>query len=149
MQTRKLSDKLIIGFFILLLFALSGIRENTFESINAFIKGQPYGLEFILNTHSIVFWSKFKWVLIMFSFMVFMSITSLLIHKIYKNKLYTKLTMYAFIVLFSVSAIFILFGLAMNNFKFGYTLARQLMDFTQTPVLFLLLFASFKVFDKQ
>lgn len=150
-MTRK--GKLLAGFSIVLIIALSFFREAVFVNVNAHMwfllyhndktHLLPY-LEFLrpLSFKQLVW---FKWGLTLFFSAVFLAVSCLIVRFIFKEKKFILWTILSFISIIMVSAFFYFFGIIFGIAEDGYLISRFFMGMVQGPFILMFLIPAFKL----
>jgi len=80
-----------------------------------------------------------KWALTILFSSCYALLTLYSIHLVFKSKFYNKLTMYTYLTLLILSFIAFGVGYLSDNLTKGYSIARQMMGWLQSPIILMLL----------
>ena len=137
---------LVLGIIILVLTLL---RENIFLEINAVMNGHSYNnAYFYFFDDSIVGLSMsqlalLKWGLTILFILIISGFTVVIIQLWFKNKMYNRLTILIYAVVFGVVG-FVTFVLwLMNAFTDYYFVVRKMIGFLQSPLPLFLFFTMY------
>lgn len=149
-----------ILFYILLITALLAFgfyRDFVFKQINALLQAwdhdidytMPPSLRFIAdyNYDTIV---NIKWLLTLVFSGIYLVIALLLIKRLFQNRLFSRITLFTYIGITVVSALFILTGMLLpHTAQKMYEFARYLMGMAQSPLVLMILVPAFLLAEKE
>jgi len=91
-----------------------------------------------------------KWFFTLSFAFLFYIISTITIKHLFNNKQYTKITLYAFLGLITVSAVFMGIGFIINSLSERmYEFARFLMGIAQSPLILMILIPAFILAEKE
>ena len=148
-----MKNRILISVFVLLLIALSFLRESVFVNINAHIWYLFYEND---KTHLISFLSFlyplsykelywFKWGLTVFFSMIFLFFSCIIIFLVFKEKKFIRWTIFSYIAVLLVAGIAYFSGSILNSIEQGYLISRFFMGLVQSPFLLIFLIPAFKL----
>lgn len=86
-----------------------------------------------------------KWSLTIIFSIIYLTIACFTIYIIFREKKYIKLTIFSYLIVFSISFIFMLSGYIFSSWnQRAYEFARYLMGMAQSPVIIMILIPAFK-----
>lgn len=144
-------------FLTIVVVGLGFYRDFVFKNINALLKAwdyeadytMPNSLVFLKNWEYNAVW-KLKWILTIICALLFLAVSIAFIKLLFNNKAYIKYTVWAFLVVFFVSSILVLFGfLFKQHYENFYLFSRYLMGMIQSPIILMILIAAFKLHEIQ
>jgi hypothetical protein len=158
-KNNKLFWKLIP--VIVLIFIIGYFRELIFVHIN-FQRTQVYyhetdldynytfpGILLFLKKLDYFQLTQLKWILTVVFYLIYFTITYLLVSNIFKNKMYNLITIAIHVLFFAIAGVFYLIGNFTGKGLEGYTLSREFMGILQSPLLLMILVPTFILSDRQ
>lgn len=154
----KIQWKYFILFF--LLFAVLGyVREKFFVALNHLIYVKYYGntseapidpFILVLNNFSYTTLYYLKYPATLLSFLLFAGLSLLTVHYVLNDKKLLKWVIYSYAILLTLAALSMLFGYFINNRLQDdeYTLSRWLMGIAQSPIIAIVLIASYQLYNQ-
>ncbi len=154
----KINWKYFILFFFM--FAILGyVREKFFVALNHLIYVKYYGntseapidpFILALNTFSYSTLYYLKYPATLLSFLMFGGLTLLTVRYVVNDKKLLKLVVYSYVILLTLAALSMLFGYLVNNRLQDdeYTLSRWLMGIAQSPIIAIVLIASYQLYNQ-
>lgn len=149
-----------IGFYLLAIIALLILgfyRDFLFKNMNALLQAwdndmdysMPISLHFFENLEYTTI-MNLKWVFTLVFSLFYLLVSFITIKYMFQNKKYLRLTFGAYLILISISSVFIFIGMAFENTSDKmYEFAHYLMGITQSPILLMILIPVFKLFEKE
>ena len=143
----KIKYRFYIALIITLLI-IGFVRDYLFVNLNyqaslAYYKQKPdYEisgfLAFIQNwSYTKLYYSK--WILTFLFAFLYGLVAFLSVRFVFKSKLYNRVTLFIYIAIFVISLMAFGIGYVTNNYSKGYSIARQLMGWLQSPVVLMIL----------
>ncbi|MDQ3046980.1 MAG: hypothetical protein M3R27_05480 [Bacteroidota bacterium] len=147
----------LLSLIILLLLILGYYRDFLFKQINAMLKAwdfemdyaMPFPWRFLENYYydTIV---NFKWLLTIVFTILFLLVSMLAIHLIFRNKKFLRITVLSYVAVTVISALFAGIGILSESSSVKmYELARYLMGMAQSPVILMILIPAFKLSSRE
>ncbi len=132
--------RIVIILSIVLFVVIGFVREQVFEGINLVLKWQvpdhDYGsglLNFLNGfDYQLLYWAK--WPLTIFTSVVYLGITLLLVRTLFANGKFIRYTLVLFISVYAIAIVAYGLGWMITDAQKGYTLARTIMDSLQSPL---------------
>jgi hypothetical protein len=146
-------NKLIVAALIAVFICLGFFREFVFVNWNEQIRVSYYNspdphvhpmMQWLSGfSYEALYW--LKWPMTLFFSVLFAGLSWCIIHLLFGNKAYNRITLYAYIALFVASFLFFGIGWLFGVPDAAYPIARTLAGMIETPLLLLILIASFLV----
>ncbi len=139
---------------LLVLFVCTGFfREFVFLNWNEQIRVTYYNSP-DSHVHPVMQWLGsfsyeslywLKWPITLVFSVIFAGLSILIVHLLFKSRAYNKITLYAYAALFLLSFLFFVIGWLIGFRDAAYPIARFLAGMIESPVLLIILIASFLV----
>ncbi|MCH8902751.1 MAG: hypothetical protein IIA45_02395 [Bacteroidetes bacterium] len=147
----------LVIFCILTLFGLGFLRDIIFLDLNYFLTN-IYGtnqhsfiggssLDIKSAVYNSVFIAKWIWTLL-FSFF-YLVLACAAIFLVFRKSIYVKFTALLFVAIFLFSAVITLISAYLGFYEQGFTVARRLMEFIQSPIMVMILIPAFKLIKRK
>lgn len=159
METAKNNLKKYTALVIIAVIAvLSGyLRDTVFKTINAILRAwdldEDYNLPAFLsflNNYEYNTLVNLKWLLTLLVSILYLIISLFAIKILFNNKKYIKITIFTYLGITFISAIFIFTGMIVENTaEKMYEFARYLMGMAQSPIILMILIPAFKLSEKE
>ena len=142
---------------VFLLFLLGYFRDFVFTNINyqlyefnhEVFRSSVHPFFSFLSNYSYDQLYKSKWWLTGLFIILYIGFVWQAVWVLFKNQLFSRIALIAYLAIFSFSALFYGLGLGFNKLVLGYTLSRYLMGWLHSPIVFMVLMGAFLVYNQQ
>lgn len=142
--------KILTLLFFIFLFIIGYIRESIFLVINSVLNHYPFPYNpsyippptylYSLTTQELI---NLKWVFTITFSLLYLFFSWLIIYLFFQSKKFTKIVLYIYIILITITSLIIGIGLLFNCFDLLYTPSRFIVGIIQSPLLVIILFTLF------
>lgn len=146
-------NNLIVAALIVLFVGTGFFREFVFLNWNEQIRVTYYHSP-DPHVHPIMQWLGgfsyealywLKWPITLFFSVAFAGLSILIVHRLFNNRTYNRITLYAYAALFMLAFLFFGFGWLLGFGNATYPIARFLAGIIETPTMLIILLASFLI----
>lgn len=156
-QNNRLKNSLALIVLALTAVLLGYLRDSIFKTINALLRAWDLDQDFFLPNY-LTFLENFeyntltnlKWALTLVFSILYLFLSIFAIKWLFNSKKHVKITIFTYLAIICLSALFISIGLAWDTTSDKmYEFARYLMGMAQSPLVLMLLIPAFKLAEKE
>ena len=157
-MTSKTKKLLIVFIAVIYFTAIGFFREHIFVSVNyqiaklyyndSFEWQLPSDLKFLENyTYAQLYYGK--WIITLVFCVLYFIPSFLIIRKIFKEKIFLRITAYSHLIVFLLGGFFYLIGYLTSDMDRWYSFSRNFLGFLQSPMMLIILIPSFFILGKE